>query len=113
MIGVGNNAGHAAAGFTRRGMSMEKTVYFLAAGRVQGVNFRTATRDRALALGVTGWVRNRSDGAVEGNATADSAMLEAFIVWLRHGPRIACVEDLKIEEIETQVFSGFDIRRTG
>lgn len=112
MNGIGNNAGPAAS-FTRRGMTMEKTIYFLATGRVQGVNFRAATRDRALALGVTGWVRNRSDGAVEGNATADPSVLEEFIAWLRHGPRIAYVENLRIEEIETQVFSGFDIRRTG
>ncbi|MGQ0591962.1 MAG: acylphosphatase, partial [Gammaproteobacteria bacterium] len=27
-------------------------------GRVQGVYFRATTRERALALGLTGWVRN-------------------------------------------------------
>lgn len=92
---------------------MEKTIYFLVTGRVQGVNFRAATRDRAIASGVTGWVRNRSDGAVEGNATASEAALDQFIAWLRHGPRIAFVEDLRVEEIETKAFSGFDIRRIG
>ena len=92
---------------------MEKTVYFLVTGRVQGVNFRASARDRALAAGVTGWVRNRLDGSVEGNATASPAALEEFLRWLRHGPRIAFVEELKVEEIETTVFTGFDIRRTG
>ncbi|HLB30209.1 MAG TPA: acylphosphatase [Gammaproteobacteria bacterium] len=92
---------------------MEKTIYFLVTGRVQGVNFRAATRDRALASGVTGWVRNRPDGAVEGNATAAKEVLDEFIAWLRHGPRVAFVEDLRIEAIETKVFSGFEIRRTG
>ncbi|MGH8567306.1 MAG: acylphosphatase [Gammaproteobacteria bacterium] len=34
-------------------------------GAVQGVYFRTTTRERALGLGLSGWVRNTPDGAVE------------------------------------------------
>ncbi|AYG58359.1 acylphosphatase [Rhizobium jaguaris] len=51
-------------------------------GRVQGVSFRVWTRDEALRLGLTGWVRNESDGSVAalivGSDTAISTMVERF-----------------------------------
>ena len=39
--------------------------HVIVSGRVQGVFFRDACRQTARDLGVRGWVRNRSDGAVE------------------------------------------------
>jgi acylphosphatase len=32
---------------------------------VQGVFFRESTRQEAVALGLSGWVRNHADGCVE------------------------------------------------
>jgi acylphosphatase len=51
-------------------------------GRVQGVSYRAWMRDRAIQLGLKGWVRNENDGSVSslivGTSTSTSAMLELF-----------------------------------
>lgn len=54
-------------------------------GRVQGVFFRVSTQERADALGVTGWVRNRDDGAVEGWLEGVPDAVAALETWMRDG----------------------------
>ena len=44
-------------------------------GCVQGVYFRATTRERAVGLGLSGWVRNTPDGAVEVLACGQDAKL--------------------------------------
>ena len=63
-------------------------------GQVQGVGFRHATRGRATALGLQGWVRNCDDGCVEGVAGGDEMALQTLREWLQHGPASARVEQL-------------------
>ena len=58
-------------------------------GRVQGVGFRWATRDRASALGLRGSVRNLADGGVEVIACGPDASRERLREWLRQGPSLA------------------------
>lgn len=71
---------------------MHNTHQFIVSGRVQGVGFRAAARDRAVALGLAGWVRNLTDGRVEACATGDADALDALRAWLAHGPPAAGVE---------------------
>jgi acylphosphatase len=65
-------------------------------GFVQGVGYRDFTRRAALRLGVSGWVRNRSDGAVEALIYGAPAAVEALVAKMRGGPRFAEVENLSV-----------------
>jgi acylphosphatase len=67
-------------------------------GLVQGVGYREFTRRTALRLNVSGWVRNRSDGAVEALVRGSPAGVEALIAAMRQGPRLAVVERLSAIE---------------
>jgi len=71
-------------------------VHLYVSGRVQGVFFRARTRDRARALGITGWVRNLPDGRVEIAAEGARAALDALVSWARVGPPAAQVTDVTI-----------------
>lgn len=80
-------------------------------GRVQGVNFRTATQHAAAQHGLTGWVHNRSDGAVETVAEGSKHSLESFERFLHRGPGAAVVERVDIHyDTPTGEFRGFNIR---
>jgi acylphosphatase len=81
-------------------------------GRVQGVFFRNWTADKARALGVRGWVRNRRDGSVELLAFGEDKAVEALIAACHVGPPAAEVERIEIERAEGQVPSGFDVTAT-
>ncbi|QDI04481.1 MULTISPECIES: acylphosphatase [Xanthomonas translucens group] len=85
------------------------TARFLVCGRVQGVYFRAATRECALALGLDGQARNLADGRVEVIAAGEAAALEALAEWLRHGPPAARVEQVLREPWPTPVATGFAI----
>ncbi|GAC1318043.1 MAG: acylphosphatase [Collimonas sp.] len=68
-------------------------------GRVQGVGYRAAFADKAVALGLSGWVRNRRDGSVEACVHGEAAAVEAIILWARQGPPAARVHNVTIEDV--------------
>ncbi len=79
-------------------------------GAVQGVSFRATCGQQAEPRGVTGWVSNRSDGAVEAVFEGDDEAVEAMIDWARHGPDQATVENVEVAIEEPQGESGFEVR---
>ena len=48
-------------------------------GLVQGVWFRASTKDEADRLGVSGWVRNLSDGSVEAVFEGEKKKVEEIV----------------------------------
>jgi acylphosphatase len=72
---------------------------FVVRGRVQGVGFRYFVLRRAREHDVAGWVRNREDGAVEGEAAGAPEALASFIAELRRGPRGALVTSVETSEL--------------
>jgi len=79
-------------------------------GSVQGVGFRVWTRDRALALGVRGWVRNEPDGTVGVHAEGSSEAIDRLLVLLAQGPRGAQVGELSSTEVRVEGHEQFAIR---
>lgn len=77
------------------------------AGRVQGVGFRHWMTKRAEALGIDGWVRNRSDGTVEALIAGDVDAVEELARLSRRGPRAAEVTSITEELTEPPAEPGF------
>lgn len=85
---------------------------FHVTGQVQGVGFRAATQREAAKLGLTGWVRNCTDGTVEGLAQGSAEALNALQQWLHHGPPRAAVQSLDWQVASpAETLAHFEIRR--
>ena len=56
-----------------------------AEGRVQGVGFRFFVQSNAKAMGVTGWVKNMSDGSVTMELQGESEIVERLMTKIRRG----------------------------
>ena len=78
-------------------------------GRVQGVGYRAWMIDKAAALGLSGWVRNRADGAVEALIAGDVAAVEEMSRLCRRGPRMARVVSIEEDLAEPPEEPGFRI----
>ena len=69
-----------------------KQLHLVVQGRVQGVYFRASAQREARRLGVTGWVRNRSDGSVEILAEGEEEAIRELFGWAQKGPSAARVD---------------------
>jgi acylphosphatase len=79
-------------------------------GRVQGVGFRVFVTTSAVAVGLTGRVRNRSDGSVEVVAEGNGAALERLLALLQEGPPMAHVEGVETEwSAASNAFGSFSV----
>jgi acylphosphatase len=76
-------------------------------GRVQGVGFRAWMLEGASALGLSGWVRNRSDGTLEALVAGATPAVEELLRACRRGPRAAIVSTIEEELAEPPSWPEF------
>ena len=75
----------------------QKRIQLVVRGRVQGVYFRASAQREARRLGLTGWIKNRNDGAVEVLAEGEEDQVKDFLAWSQHGPSTA-----RVDKVETR-----------
>jgi acylphosphatase len=90
---------------------LKKHVDITISGRVQGVFFRASAKEKADALGISGFVKNESDGRVYLEAEGDELAVKKMIDWCQDGPAGARVEKLEVNDGEVRKYTGFDVRR--
>ena len=64
---------------------------------MQGVGYRAFVEREARSRGLTGWVRNRSDGSVETVIAGEEEDVASMIVACHRGPRLSVVRGLRQE----------------
>ena len=88
----------------------QKQVQLIVRGMVQGVFFRASAQREARRLGLTGWVKNRGDGAVEIVAEGEEDDVKDLLSWTQRGPSTARVEQVDTRwRSYTGEFSEFKI----
>ena len=89
---------------------MKVRAHVYVSGRVQGVFFRNGIANFAERLGVTGWVRNLSDGRVEALFEGEKEKIEEEIKFCERGPPGAAVQNLQVKwEGYTGEFREFNV----
>lgn len=92
-----------------RSQAEEITLSLSIRGRVQGVGFRWSMCEAALALGLSGWVRNRRDGSVEALVHGPQDAVSAIVEWARKGPAGALVQAVDMQPGNPSVeLAGFE-----
>jgi acylphosphatase len=88
----------------------EKILYkIVVKGRVQGVGFRWNAIKEATNLGITGYVKNLSDGDVYIEAEGTKEQLDRYVEWCRNGPGMSSVKSVDVEKTIPVNFTEFTI----
>lgn len=87
-----------------------KTVEIEVFGKVQGVFFRASTLNEAKKLGLTGWVKNTSQGTVLIECQGEDQSVDSLIDYCKTGPEYAIVKEVRIKMIRENIYEGFEIK---
>jgi acylphosphatase len=85
------------------------SVHVRVSGRVQGVNYRAFTRDKAVELGVKGWVRNIPSGGVEAVLEGERQKVGELLKLMKSGPAGSMVLGMEFSELESKDYEDFQI----
>ncbi len=75
------------------------------------MGFRFFARERAALEGLSGWVKNASDGSVEAEVEGEREPVDRFERALRHGPAGARVDSVEVIDVTPEQRRGFEVRR--
>jgi len=89
---------------------MHARAHLFIEGRVQGVFYRSFTREQAGDLGLNGWVRNLHDGRVEAVFEGPKERIEQVIAACQKGPPGARVSHMDIAWEPLAGEKGFEVR---
>ena len=91
-------------------MQKKARVHLIIHGYVQGIFYRASTRETALSLGLSGWVRNMTDGSVEALFEGPVENLHDAVEWCRQGPPGAKVTRIDEKWSDSKAeFDSFEI----
>ena len=94
-------------------MTAETTIFRLRIkGAVQGVGYRDWAMREATARGLSGWVRNRSDGSVELLVSGADAKVQDLLKAAAQGPDAAVVTSIDIHNETEPPTPGFSRKPT-
>ena len=89
-----------------------KRVHVVVRGTVQGVGYRYTMRMVAREVGVTGWVRNLRDGAVEAEVQGTEAQIDDVLSWMAAGPPGSRVDSATVTDASPAADPTFEVRST-
>ncbi|NQZ83137.1 MAG: acylphosphatase [Colwellia sp.] len=78
-------------------------------GKVQGVYFRASSQQIAIDCGLSGYARNLADGDVEVLISGEQDNVDKMLIWLKHGPPEAEVDNIEQKQVKWQQHSFFSI----
>ncbi len=88
-------------------------VHLIVSGKVQGVYYRQTAFQKAVEFGLTGWVRNLTNGQVEAVFEGEEYLVNKMIEWCKEGPTLARVVHVEVDKQScSDSFEGFTIKST-
>lgn len=80
-------------------------------GKVQGVYFRASAKQKAMNIGVNGFVKNESDGTVSVEIEGEDNAVAEMVSWCKKGPGMARVQAVEVTELPARNFVSFEIKK--